>query len=157
MASKLGVTALYVTPTQESGGSFDPRTRQDRRHCLGHWDNAASTSSKFFLVYLELYKVRQRSHVSNTFRILRTTVFKISLFFLFYLQKNAKAIGFWKTVYMYCMSFICVWVVWLQSFSCRFVSILARPKSRSHIRCAACWCAALAKHTKRFYRRRAVT
>ena len=26
MASKLGVTALYVTPTQESGGSFDPRT-----------------------------------------------------------------------------------------------------------------------------------
>jgi len=25
MASKLGVTALYVTPTQESGGSFDPR------------------------------------------------------------------------------------------------------------------------------------
>jgi len=24
MASKLGVTALYVTPTQESGGSFDP-------------------------------------------------------------------------------------------------------------------------------------
>ena len=24
MASKLGVTALYVTPTQESGGAFDP-------------------------------------------------------------------------------------------------------------------------------------
>ena len=36
MASKLGVTALYVTPTQESGGSFefDPRTPQDRRHWL---------------------------------------------------------------------------------------------------------------------------
>ena len=31
-----GVTALYVTPTQESGGgSFDPRTPQDRRHCIG--------------------------------------------------------------------------------------------------------------------------
>jgi len=33
MASKLGVTALYVTPTQESGGSFDPPDPQDRRHC----------------------------------------------------------------------------------------------------------------------------
>ena len=30
-----GVTALYVTPTQESGGSFDPRTPQDRRHYIG--------------------------------------------------------------------------------------------------------------------------
>jgi len=30
-----GVTALYVTPTQESGGSFDPPDPQDRRHCLG--------------------------------------------------------------------------------------------------------------------------
>ena len=26
MASKLGVTALYVTPTQESGGPLTPRT-----------------------------------------------------------------------------------------------------------------------------------
>ena len=33
MASKLGVTALYVTPhTQESGGPLTPRTPQDRRH-----------------------------------------------------------------------------------------------------------------------------
>jgi len=32
MASKLGVTALYVTPTQESRGPLTPRTPQNRRH-----------------------------------------------------------------------------------------------------------------------------
>jgi len=34
MASKLGVTALYVTPYSGKWGSFDPRTTQDRRHCI---------------------------------------------------------------------------------------------------------------------------
>jgi len=29
MASKLGVTALYVTPTQESGGPLTPADPQD--------------------------------------------------------------------------------------------------------------------------------
>jgi len=32
MASKLGGHSLIRDPTQESGGSFDPRTPEDRRH-----------------------------------------------------------------------------------------------------------------------------
>ena len=40
MASKLGVTALYVTHTQESGGSFDPRIAATGSRPRSHGHNS---------------------------------------------------------------------------------------------------------------------
>ena len=58
MASKLGVTALYVTPTQESGGPLTPRTPQDRHHC----GKLYSLLSAYFLINIlaKIIKIQRR-------------------------------------------------------------------------------------------------
>ena len=63
MASKLGVTALYVTSTQESGGSFDPSDPQDRRHC----GKLYSLSSAYFLMNIlaKIIKIQLRMSESQ--------------------------------------------------------------------------------------------
>jgi len=58
MASKLGVTALYVTPHSGKRGSFDPLDPQDRLHCFTrsqvHWGSLIEIRVSYEPLYAKL-------------------------------------------------------------------------------------------------------